>query len=132
MRGRRLVAATRRTEDAMTEPVTVTDESLTLATQANELVIVDFWAEWCAPCRALAPVMARLAEEYAGRVTIAKLDVDANPEAAMRFRVQSIPALVYFRKGIVVDRSVGALPYSVLRAKVEQLLADAARSPTAA
>lgn len=116
----------------MTEPVTVTDESLTLATQANELVIVDFWAEWCAPCRALAPVMARLAEEYAGRVTIAKLDVDANPEAAMRFRVQSIPALVYFRKGIVVDRSVGALPYSVLRAKVEQLLADAARSPTAA
>jgi len=110
----------------------VTDESFALAIDAQPIVVVDFWAPWCGPCRALGPVVERLATQYEGRVTFAKLDVDQSPATAARFGVQSIPALLFFRNGELVDRTVGFLPESILKAKVEQILTAAANAPQAA
>ena len=110
----------------MTHPLVVTDS--TFATVVEEhagLVVVDFWASWCGPCLAFAPVLDRLTEEYAGRAVVAKLDVDANPETANRFNVRSIPSLLFFRDGTLVDRTVGALPGLVIAMKIEQHLTDA-------
>jgi len=91
--------------------------------QGKGLVVVDFWAEWCGPCRAIAPALEQLAEEYRGRATIAKLDVDANPRSPMKFNVRSIPTLLFFRDGKHVDTVVGALPKPALDAKIQQHLA---------
>jgi thioredoxin 1 len=85
---------------------------------AKELVLVDFWASWCGPCRAIAPVVDRLADNYAGRVTIGKLNVDENGQVPSAFHVHSIPTLLLFRGGRVVDRIVGAAPQQ----KIEQML----------
>lgn len=116
----------------MAGPVHVTDETFPLAIELQPLVAVDFWASWCAPCRALGPVIERLSERYEGQMTFAKLDVDENPATAARFGVQSIPALLFFQNGRVVDRTVGFLPEAVLRTKVDQLLSPTATSPQAA
>ncbi len=110
----------------MAGPVHVTDATFRLAVEMQPLVVVDFWAAWCGPCRALGPVVDQLAADYAGRVTFAKLDVDANPDTAARFGVQSIPALLFFQNGTLVDRAVGFIPQTILRTKVEQLLRAAA------
>ena len=78
--------------------------------QSKEPVIVDFWAEWCAPCRMIAPLVETLAGEYAGRVKVGKLDVDESPEVAGRYDIRSIPSLLVFKGGQVVEQRVGALP----------------------
>lgn len=106
----------------MTDVVRITDETFDLATNAQPIVVVDFWAAWCGPCRALSPVMERLAERYAGRVTVAALNVDENEATAERFRVRSIPALLFFKDGRLVDRTVGALPESIIAAKLDRLV----------
>lgn len=108
----------------MAKPVVVTD-----ATFANEveqqagLAVVDFWATWCGPCRMIAPILDQLAEDFAGRVKITKLDVDANQATAMRFQVRSIPTLLFFKDGKLVDQVIGAVPKPALAAKFEQHLA---------
>lgn len=102
----------------------VTDSDFSsVVEQGAGLVVVDFWAEWCGPCRAIAPALEQLAQEYQGRATIAKLDVDANPQSPMRFNVRSIPTLLFFRDGKHVDTVVGALPKPALDAKIQQHLA---------
>jgi len=83
-------------------------------------VLVDFWANWCGPCKMIAPFLEELADEYAGKVVIAKMDVDQNPENASKYGVQSIPTLILFNKGEQVDRSVGADPNQI-RKMVEKM-----------
>ncbi|MFW6149953.1 MAG: thioredoxin [Chloroflexota bacterium] len=85
-------------------------------------VVVDFWAPWCGPCRMIAPVTEKLAREYAGRLKFCKVNVDQNPLAAQKFQAMSIPLVLFFRDGEVVDQSVGAVPESQLRSKVQALL----------
>ncbi len=87
-------------------------------------VLVDLWAEWCAPCHVIAPHLNRIAAEYAGRVLVYKLDVDQYPEIAMQYGVQSIPTVLFFYKGQIKDAIIGAVPYQVIQRKVEDLLAQ--------
>jgi len=84
--------------------------------------MVDFWAIWCGPCRMIAPHVEALAQEYAGKAIVAKLDVDANRQTAIRFGIQSIPTVLFFKDGKLVDRVVGAVDKKVLQSKLEALL----------
>ncbi len=85
-------------------------------------VMVDFWAAWCVPCRIIAPIVERLAEKYAGRLKVAKLDVDSNQELAIRYQVMSIPTLLFFKNGQVVDRIIGAVGEQEIVRRIETLL----------
>jgi len=93
--------------------------------KAPGLTVVDFWASWCGPCRMIAPILDQLAVEYAGQVKVAKLDVDANITTATRFNVRSIPMLLFFKDGKVVDQIVGALPKQAIEAKLKQHVGQA-------
>lgn len=90
--------------------------------QVKGLVIVDFWAEWCGPCRMVAPVVNELAKEYGERVKIMKLNTDENPEVAGRYQIMGIPTLLFFKEGKLVDKLVGALSKAQYKDKVENLL----------
>lgn len=94
--------------------------------RASGLVVVDFWATWCGPCRAIAPMLEVLAAENAGKVQIAKLDVDANQRTSMRFNVRSIPTLLFFKNGKHVDTVVGLVQKSVLQERINKHAAQAA------
>jgi thioredoxin 1 len=105
------------------KPVDVTDATFEAEVLNHELpVVVDFWAEWCGPCRMVAPILDKLAGEYAGKVRIAKVDVDANPGLAQAFRIQSIPTMMFIKEGKIVGQQAGALPEPVLRDAFEQLI----------
>lgn len=103
--------------------VNVTDENFqSEIEQADGLAMVDFWAAWCGPCRLVAPIVDQLATEYDGQLKVGKLDVDANQRTAARFNVRSIPTLLFFKDGQVVDQIVGALPKPHLERKIKELL----------
>ena len=87
-----------------------------------QLSVVDFWAEWCGPCRAITPIIEELAKEFAGKATIGKLNVDDNPQVSMEYGITSIPAILFFKNGEVVDKQIGAVPKSVLEKKINSLL----------
>jgi|SRR5574344_1490712 thioredoxin 1 len=100
----------------------LTDSNFDEWLNAAEPLIVDFWAEWCGPCKMMAPVVDELAEAYAGKVNIGKLDVDDNNEISSRYGIRNIPTLLFFKNGQLVDKQVGATQKSALAQKVEALL----------
>ncbi|MBF0342661.1 MAG: thioredoxin [Nitrospirae bacterium] len=90
--------------------------------QAEGLVLVDFWAVWCGPCRMVAPIVEDLAKEYAGRLKVVKLNTDENPDIASKYKIMGIPTLMFFKSGERVDQLVGAVPKQQLKDKIENLL----------
>ena len=99
--------------------------------KAEGTVLVDFWASWCPPCRMIAPSIESLADEFKGRAKVGKLNVDDNPEVAARYRITSIPTLLVFRGGQIVDQRVGALPKPEIASLIERQLAPAGAGPVA-
>lgn len=105
------------------EPVAVNDSTFTAEVEQSSLpVLVDMWAEWCGPCRFLSPVVDQLARELAGRLRVAKLNVDESPATAARFNIQSIPALLVFKNGREVERIIGAQPKAAILGRLTPLL----------
>ena len=101
--------------NAMAEPIHLTEQNFDEALVATQgLVMLDFWAEWCGPCRAIAPVLEELAAASEGPVTLMKVNVDENHGLAARYGIQSIPTILFFKEGVVVDRVRGAAPRAVL------------------
>ena len=108
----------------MSNPDTVhlTEENFDAALSRDTgLMMVDFWAEWCGPCRAIAPVLEDLARESAGKVTLAKVNVDENPGLAARYGIRSIPTILFVKNGKVSDQVIGAVPRAKLKAKLDAL-----------
>ncbi len=103
--------------------IEITDTNFSDVTGQPGLSMVDFWAVWCGPCRMVAPIVEQLADEYAGQVTVGKLDVDNNQRSAAQFNVRSIPTILFFKDGKVVDQVIGAVPRPALEAKIKQHLA---------
>jgi len=111
----------------VSEPVTVSNNSFTTdVLQSKQPVLVDFWATWCQPCLAIAPLVKKLASTYQGRLKVAKVDTDENVDLAARYDVTGIPCLILFKNGEPVDRIVGYVPEKTLVAMVEKHLAPAA------
>ena len=100
------------------KPIVVSDRNFEQTTKSYPLLVVDCWAAWCAPCRAIAPIVEELAKEYQGKVVFGKLNVDENPETTQRFGVMAIPTLLVMKDGQEVDRVVGIVPKNQLEAKV--------------
>ncbi|UIR57669.1 thioredoxin [Sphingobacterium sp. SRCM116780] len=93
-----------------------------LVLKADKPVLVDFWAEWCGPCRMVGPIVEELAKDYGDKAVIGKVNVDENPEISVRFGIRNIPALLFFKNGEIVDKQIGAVPKSVLNEKLEKQL----------
>ncbi|WP_317043536.1 thioredoxin [Filimonas lacunae] len=91
----------------------------TTVLDSDKLTVVDFWAEWCGPCRAIGPVIEELAKEYDGKANIGKLNVDNNPNVSVNYGITSIPAILFIKGGKVVDKQIGAVPKSVLEKKIQ-------------
>ena len=105
----------------MSNAVAVTDASFETEIEKHEgLAVVDFWATWCGPCRMIAPIIDQLAADYAGRAKVAKLDVDSNIKTASKFNVRSIPTILFFKDGKLVDQIVGAVGKTMLERKFQE------------
>lgn len=102
--------------------IQATDKSFDNDIKTGELVLVDFWAEWCGPCRAVSPVIDELAGEYKGKLKVLKVNVDDNQNTAMKFQVMSIPTILFLKNGQEVDKVVGAMPKSSFKSKIDALI----------
>ena len=90
--------------------------------KSDKPVVVDFWAEWCGPCRMVEPIICELSDEYQGKAKIGKVDVDSNPGISARFGIRNIPTILFIKNGEVADKQVGAVPKSVIASKIDALL----------
>lgn len=122
IRARKLEALQRSLRAPEADPVTVTDATFQSVIDATPLVLIDFWAAWCGPCRVVAPHVEAVAREHAGRLTVGKVNVDENPDTARRFGVTSIPTLALFRDSRLVDAIIGAAPKAQIEAMVARHL----------
>lgn len=119
------ILSSKKTEEnspTLSEPVELTDLDFRQFISSHGFVVVDFWAEWCAPCRAIAPVVKELAKQYAGKVVFGKLNVDENPHTASEYGIMSIPTLLFFKNGRPVDMVVGAVPKRYLESRIQQYI----------
>ena len=106
--------------DAVTSVTNDTFDDVVIKSQG--LVMVDFWATWCGPCKIVAPVVEELAQEYEGKVTFVKVNTDENADLASRYNIRGIPTLMFFKEGDVKDQVVGAVPKAQLKSKIDSLL----------
>jgi thioredoxin len=113
-------------EPAKPKMLELSDANFEQTVRDNKLMVVDFWAPWCGPCRIVSPIIEQLAEEYAGKLSFGKLNVDDNPMTAQAYGIQGIPTIMFFRYGEPVEMIVGAAPKAYISSKINQLLeADA-------
>jgi len=107
----------------MSKPIEITDDNFEEVINSEKPVLVDFWAEWCGPCKMIGPIVEELAGEYDGKAVVGQVDVDANPQVSAKFGIRSIPTLLVFKGGEIVDKQVGAVPKSILSQKLDAQLA---------
>ena len=119
---KKLIKGKEKKKEMGTEPVHVTDSNFDEIIKKHPLVLIDFWAPWCGPCRASAPTIEELAKEYAGKVFIGKLNVDENPNTAEHFQVSGIPTLIMMKDGCEIDRIVGLCPKKHIEAVLKKHL----------
>ncbi len=104
----------------MSKPIEINDSNFDdIVVASDKPVLIDFWAEWCGPCKMIGPVVEELAGEYEGKVVVGKVDVDNNPEISAKYGIRSIPTLLVFKGGEIVDKQVGAVPKGVLAQKLD-------------
>lgn len=111
------------TGDWPDKPIEVSDATFQQTIQKYSLVVVDCWAPWCGPCRTIAPVIEEMARDYAGRIVFGKLNVDENRNTSMKYRIMSIPDLLVFKNGKLVDQVIGAMPRQVIEQQITRHLA---------
>ena len=102
--------------------VQITNENFESVKNGSLPLVIDFWATWCGPCRMISPIISELAEEYDGRITVAKCDVEEADDVAMEFGIRNIPTIIFFKNGEIVDKVVGAVPKAKLKEKFDALL----------
>lgn len=106
----------------MAKAIEITDANFEEIMKSEQPILVDFWAEWCGPCKMIGPIVEELAGDYDGKAVIGKVDVDSNPTVASQFGIRSIPTLLFFKGGQIVDKQVGAVPKAVLAQKLDAQL----------
>jgi thioredoxin 1 len=103
----------------MAKAIEITDANFEEIIKSDQPILVDFWAEWCGPCKMIGPVVEEIAGDYEGKAVVGKVDVDSNPNVAAKFGIRSIPTLLFFKNGEIVDKQVGAVPKTVLAQKLD-------------